>query len=380
MQISRISGYFGRAFGPLKTDATARLTVPAAVVLAASAVYRVILALTADRVSILTVLPGQGEMGSYNDMAANHYIDISTGPLYPLFLMFIRLISEGRGLRPVFAIQGCAIVLSAAAAGIIAARLSNRSAGLAALVLVSGYPAFIMYGLVTLPVVFCVTVVFLLMLVLTSDSRDGAWDVPGSVMSGILGAVALLLHPAMIYLLPGLFAAVRKRLLMASILILLVAPWGVRNCIIAGRPVPVYELRAYEITVKPALWLADGWKPVKHLYFNASFLMKKSLERAHMPVLFGNRAANNHVLQYSFVILALLGLAGVIRYSDRSHIRTMLPMISYAVLTILITHYSRRQRVILEPALLIYAAVLIGKSLRRRKVDGSRPESPDDKG
>ena len=373
MQISGISGYIGRAFGPLRTGASTRLTATTTAVLAAAALYRIWLAVTADRVSILAVLPAHGEMGAYNDMAANRYIDTSAGPLYPFFLMFVRLFSADGGLRAVFAIQGCAIVLCAAAAGVIAARLSNRTAGMAALLLVCIYPVFIVYGLVTLPVVFCVTVVFLMMLVLSADTGDGTWDTPGSVISGILGAAALLLHPVMIYLLPGLFASVRKRLLMASVLLLLVLPWGIRNSVIAGRPVPVYESTAYELTAGDMVRLGDGWKIVEGLYFNASFLMKKSLERTHMPVIFGNRATNNHLLKYAFSAAALLGLAGLIRYSGRSHLRTLLPAISYAILTILLIRYSTRHRVILEPALLIYAGIAAGgiiKWIRSRKKGG----------
>ena len=43
--------------------------------------------------TLLAVFPAQGEMGAYNDMAAGRYIDTSSGPLYPVFLMFMRLFS-----------------------------------------------------------------------------------------------------------------------------------------------------------------------------------------------------------------------------------------------------------------------------------------------
>ncbi len=380
MRIQGIRGFIGRAFGPLRTGASTRLTVIAAAALAASALYRIYLALTADRISLLTILPLHGEMGRYNGMAADRYIDASTGPLYPLFLIFVRLFTADGGLRAVFVVQGCAIVLCAAAAGIIATRLSNRTAGMAALLLVSAYPAFIIYGLVTLPVVFSVTVVFLLMLVLSADSGDGRWDAPGSVMSGILGATAFMLHPVMIFLLPGILTAVRKRMLTASIFLLLVVPWGARNCVIAGRPVPVYELSAFEMSTGPLTRQGGGWKIVDGFYNNISFLMKKGLERSHMPVIFGGRADNNQILRYAFVAVALLGLAGMIRYYGREHRRTMLPVATYALLTFLLARYSVRYRVIFEPALLIYAAILIGESLGRRSLGPPRPEPHDNTG
>lgn len=363
MQISGIRGFIRQAFGSLRTGASVRMNVTAAAVLAAAAAYRIHLAMTADRISVFKILPAQGEMGTYNDMAADRYIDMVTGPIYPLFLMFMRLFYQDGGFRAIFVIQGLVIVLCAAFAGVIATRLSNRTAGLAAIVIVSAYLSFILYGLVNLPVVFCILIVFLMMLVLSADTGDGEWDTPGSVVSGILGGAAILLHPVMIYLLPGLFAAVRKRMLMASVLLLIVAPWGIRNSVLAGRPVPVYESTAYELTNEDTVRTGSGWKVIEGLYFNVSFLMKKSLERAHMPILFGMRNTNRHVLEYTFVFVALLGLAGLIRYSDRSHIRTLLPTASYVILTILLTRYTTRSRVIFEPLLLVFASILIGESL-----------------
>ena len=362
MQISGIPGFIRRAFGGLSAGASVRMNVTALAALAAAAIYRVYLAVTADRVSILTVLPAHGEMGAYNGMAADRYIDTVTGPLYPVFLMLMRLFYRDGGLRAVFIIQGLVIVLCAAFAGVIAARLSNRASGLAALLLVSLYPAFVIYGLVCLPVVFCILTVFLMMLVLSADSGDGGRDTPGSVISGVLGAVALLLHPVMIYLLPGLFAAARRRLLMASVLLLLIVPWGVRNSVIAGRPVPVYEFSAYQLTTGETA-LSGDWKVIDGLYFNLSFIMKKSLERSHMPVIFGSRTTNNHLLQYAFVVAALFGLTGLIRYYGRSNLRTLLPVMTYAILTILLTRYTTRTRVIFEPLLLVYASILVGESL-----------------
>lgn len=376
MQLSGIPRFIGRAFGSLRTGASTWMNVAAAAALAASAAYRIYLALTADRISVFRILPAHGEMGTYNDMAANRYIDTVTGPLYPFFLMFIRFFNADGGFRAVFVIQGLAIVLCAASAGVIASRLSSRTAGLAALVIVSAYLPYILYGLVSLPVVFCILIVFLMMLVLSADKGDGEWDTPGSVVSGILGGAALLLHPVMIYLLPGLFAAVKKRMLMASIILVIVVPWGVRNSVMAGRPVPVYESTAYELSGGETVRSVSGWKVIDNVYFNVSFIMKKSLERAHMPVLFGKRSTNKHVLEYAFVLAALLGLAGLIRYSDKKQSRMLLPTASYVILTMLVTRYTTRSRVILEPALLIYAGLTIHGILKwiRSYGNGNREE------
>jgi hypothetical protein len=356
------------------------MTIASAAVLAVSGLFRAYLAITADRVSLLTVLPAHGEMGTYNDMAAGRYIDTSSGPLYPVFLMFMRLFYSDGGLRAVFLIQGMAIVLCAAAAGVTASRLSNRTAGMAALLFVSIYPTFIIYGLVTLPVVFCIMVVFLMMLVLTADTGDGKWDVPGSAVSGILGAAALLLHPVMVFLLPGLIAAVKKRILMLSVLLLLVVPWGVRNSVMEGRPVPLYEPAAYGVMDITAHTGGDGWKVIDNFYFNISFFMKKSLERAHMPVIFGNRTTNSHILEYSFVVAAIIGLYGLIRYAGRNRSGTLFPVMAYALLTIILTRYETRTRVVLEPLLIVYASILSGKLIGRPGREVPLPEPADDQG
>jgi len=365
MRISGTRGFIGRAFGRLSTGAGRGFTAAAALVLTASAVFRAWAAFTADRVAVLGVLPVHGEMGELNRMAADRYIDASTGPLYPVFLMFIRLFDPGGGLRAVFVIQGLAVVLCSAAAGLIAFRLAGRAAAFVALLLTSLYPAYFVYSLVTLPVIFCVTLVFLILLVLSADSRDGPGEMRKSVVSAVLGAASFLTCPAMIFLVPGLFAAVRRRLVAISVFVILVAPWGVRNSVVEGRILPVYDQAAYATANGPAANIGRGWKAVDRLYYNLSFLMKKSLERSHMPVFFHSRSTNSHFLEYAFVAAALLGLGGLIRYADRRQMRILLPVISYVALTMLLVTYTRRHRIVLEPVMLIYAGISVAGIIGR---------------
>jgi hypothetical protein len=357
MRISGIQGFIGRAFGSLRTGAGRGLTASAAAVLTLSAAARIWAALTADRVAVLGVLPVHGEMGGLNSMAAEHYIDASTGPLYPVFLMFIRLFSPGGGLRTVFVIQGLAVVLCSAVAFLIALRLAGRAAAFAALLLASFYPAWFVYSLVTLPVIFCVTLVFLIMLVLSADGTDGSGDLPKAVVSSVLGAASFLMYPPAIFLVPGLFAALRRRLVAISVFVIIVAPWGVRNSVVEGRILPVYEPAAYGTANGPAANAGRGWRAVDRLYYNVSFLMKKSLERSHMPVFFHSRSTNSHFLEYAFVAVALLGLGGLIRYAGARQMRMLLPVISYVALSMLLVTWTRRHRTIIEPALLIYAGI-----------------------
>ncbi len=395
MRSAGIRGYIGRAFGPLITRLSLPVAASAAFVLAAAALQRIHMAITVDRVKYLYVLPLHGKAAIYNNMAEGRYIDTSTGPLYPLFLMLVRLFAPGGGLRAVFLLQGLATVLGAAAAGVTAMRLAERSAevswpavpakgvpvspaaggsagtvglrrqaaGLAALILVAAYPPFIIYSLVVLPLIFCVTVVFLLMLVLSAGGENG--EAPGPVVPAILSAVAFMLHPVMVFLFPGVLAAVRRRLVAAAVFLVLTAPWGIRNCVIAGRPVPVYESIAYEVAPARLFKARGGWQIIEGIYFNARFLMKKSYERAHMPIAFGTKRNNDHVLGYSYVAVALLGLAGMAAYAGRAGFRTLLPLISYAAVTILITTYTTRRRVILDPAMLVFAGITVAAILSR---------------
>jgi hypothetical protein len=69
---------------------------------------------------------------------------------------------------------------------------------------------------------------------------------------------------------------------------------------------------------------------------------------------------NKHLLQYSFVLVSLLGLAGLMKYYDRSQTRTILPVASYVALTVILTFYTRRYLSIVEPVLLVYASILVG--------------------
>jgi hypothetical protein len=87
-----------------------------------------------------------------------------------------------------------------------------------------------------------------------------------------------------------------------------------------------------------------------------------------MPVLFGNRAAFEHTLQYSYVMLMLLGILGLIRRVRREDAGLLYPFVSYVVLTSLLVFYELRYRIVTDPVMVIFAALLLA-GRRERDVE-----------
>ena len=71
----------------------------------------------------------------------------------------------------------------------------------------------------------------------------------------------------------------------------------------------------------------------------------------------------NYINTYSYIIIMLIGMAGLIKYGNRENLRTMAPVLTYIVLLIFFTriHDKIESRVLWEPMLIVYGAILIGR-------------------
>ncbi len=59
----------------------------------------------------------------------------------------------------------------------------------------------------------------------------------------------------------------------------------------------------------------------------------------------------------------LIGLAGLLKYGTRAHLKTTIPLLGYMILLIIFTQMQAKvdARVLWEPMLIIYCAILLSR-------------------
>ncbi|MBN2069908.1 MAG: hypothetical protein JW814_00510 [Candidatus Krumholzibacteriota bacterium] len=330
--------------------------VSLSITVALSAIHRLALALSIDPVSYLGVIPKQGEMGMYNEMAASRYIDTIHGPLYPAFLMAARFFGRGDGLHSVFIIQSIVSVAMIPVAFFSVLRAAGKQSAVAAAILAALYPSLIIYNLVALPITFVMLLLFLIVLTNVSALTDRT----KALATAVISSTGVLLDPMIIFFIPGTALIVKKKIPFLLLTLLLLLPWGIRNSMIAGRPVLLYEASGYGIDLKKFNNPFDGWKIISGIDSNISFLAGNAIEKSHMPVIFGKRTDHEHITGYSYIMILLAGSLGIFRFLSSKNSSAFYPPLSYLVLIVILTQIKYRYRIPLEPFLIIYTSILAG--------------------
>ncbi len=337
---------------PLRTP----YRIAAALIFVCAAVYRISLVFTADLAALRGRVSVMSLIYPYNEMAAKKFFDTTHGPLYPLFLMIVRGLSGGDGLRAIFFLQGLVSLGSAGLAFVCVRRMGHETAAPFAAALVAFYPPMIAASMVSLPITFCVATIFIMMTVSADDTGERIW----TVLSAAAGAVGVLLYPMMIFFVPGLAVTARRRLLFLAVFAVLILPWGIRNSIVEGKAVPFYTAGAYEINLRYYTDADEGWKVAEGLYSNAASFLRRAHPLDEMPVIFGDRFNNHHLLRYSYVVIMLFGLGGIIAFLRRRDTAVVLPSAGFVLITLFLTRYETRYRVFVGPIFLLYTSIVLG--------------------
>lgn len=286
-----------------------------------------------------------------------------------------------------FIIQGLLGTLSVLLIYYITCRLQTRNSGIAAAVIAAVYPNFIIYCLAldtkNLSVLF--VAIMISALVSRLDDRRKA------ALTGMATGMAILLEPVFFLFVPGMVYANRKRLVYIAVFAALLLPWTVWNSVQTGKPVPVFSAAAYgeHFSVAKFTEAKDLWETAGSIYGNVSALMIKSwedhkqpqetdggrpfaleyalkepegrqssLERS--PVVKGTPRNAGYLAAYSYVLVMVLGITGYLKCYRREHRLFVIQASAFLLLLVLLASVKAVHRAIVEPLLIIYAAIFIG--------------------
>ena len=280
-------------------------------------------------------------------------VDSLQGPMY---IHFLRLMFSMGGKPTVFVFQAIAGTVSVILLYYIATRICNRKAGLLAAVLAAVYPGAILQVISATPAALLVLTSVVLMAVLLSRGEECLRAI---VSAGVV-AVGILLEPMMVFLVPGSLFAVRKRVVFAIVLIGLLLPWTLRNSIVDRKPVPVYRIEAYCFDFDkfhPSM-LRGRWHLVEKLYSNTSAITGKGWATGGDKKEESKRNST-YAAAYAYSAIMLFGLFGLAKRYRKTHRQAVLPFVSYSLMLIVLTVFTQRYRIVLEPLFITYSAALI---------------------
>jgi hypothetical protein len=237
----------------------------------------------------------------------------------------------------------------------VSARLHSRLAGIVAASITAIYPNFIIYNLDVLPrSLGLLLVVFLMYLAVAKPGGNFS-----SFMSAAINGLGILLNPIFVYLTPGLFAAVKRRISFIIVLAAVLTPWIARNAVVYKKLVPVYEPAVYEFDVRKYSKFKEGWGTVHDLYNSLASIFSRGFIE---PLDFGAdtvKRNSTYATHYAYIAVMLLGLTGLIRHYRRDHRGAVFPIAGYAVLLTLLSTFELVHRAFLEPMFIVYASILL---------------------
>jgi 4-amino-4-deoxy-L-arabinose transferase-like glycosyltransferase len=366
-----------------------------AIFVAASA-FRVYLGATCE------FLPNFSDMHDYNELAVEGGFNTYLPPLYPLFLRLVYTIFGNYNYKAVYVVQALITSLAILLIYDTVKRVSNEVAAFSAAVICAIYPNFIAYSLTTMTEALSIFIVVLLVWLLFKPFDD----TKKAITLGCVLAAGIFIKSAILFFVPATMLTSRKRLVQLLVLIALLAPWIVRNAVVHQKVAPVSDTGAlnFYATYNPAATgskhvdaertplktydhdqvtyvrealkfiVHNKWKTMDITYNKLSLLLSRGWDTFVLRKVVGKSSTMNNIMLYAYVPVAVLGFIGLARlYSEHNRIIAYM-MASYLLFSIVLAIFKFRYRVLIEPMLIMYTAMLIGSACERiysRKSRGS---------
>jgi hypothetical protein len=305
-------------------------------------------------VALATDIPPDSGEFRYVALTPRSGLGTQGAPLYPLFLRLVYgLFGTGNDAAALL-VQAPLGALIVVPMYLAAARLFGRPAGLVSAAIAAVYPNFVLYPAAVQPA----WLVALTAAALSATCAVDASESGRAVLAAALTAIGLLVRPYFLYMIPGLLAVLKHRILFLAALIALLAPVAARNSIVAGRFVPVYEAHSFNLNVSEYA-SGNAERIIDRVYSNA-FRLFWYPDRSHRQTDHTSPAFRlYHLRKYSYLILLLFGLVTLVRRISRAHLASAAPLLSAVALHIV---FSRspffRIRTFLEIATILYTGAL----------------------
>lgn len=304
-----------------------------------------------------SITPDLGDMALFDKLAVEGGLNACHAPLYPLFLRVIYSIFGNYNYTSVFFVQGIVNAFLVVLIYKLAVKICNQTAGIIAASICAIYPNFIMYSLITSTESFSLVLVVLIMMTLVLQLSDGY----KASISAVLVGSGILLEFSHLFFVPGLFVVLRKRRLFLLILACILMPWTIRNAVVHQGFVPVYDSIKCNFKLIQYVQARDGWDTVDYIYHNMSSVMGRYWNYLENGRIISGKSVPYYISKYSYTILLALGLLGLARFFRKENLVVILPVLGFVGLHVLVSTFEQRFRVIIEPMLIVYLSIFIGK-------------------
>jgi 4-amino-4-deoxy-L-arabinose transferase-like glycosyltransferase len=347
-------------------------------------------------------VPDFSDMALYNAAALQHGFPMSLPPGYPLFLRAIYGIFGAENYKAVFVVQGLVSAATVLLMYRVAGRLGGRTAGLLAAGVAAVYPNFIAYNLTTLTD----TIGVLFVVLLPAVCVEAMSERKKSILAALVLFLGFAFRPVMILFAPGVFLGLKKRWTFALAAAALLAPL-VAFEMIAGESfqrsaVAVYETYhpsldgsqfidpdsmelgsdtlASTVYLKTALTNVsrDKWKAVDHIYNKATFLFSRGWDTFVLRPVVGEGTFRHYAMSYAYIPVLAFGFIGMVRLYGRRNRILALPALAYLALVIIFFLFKFRYRLLVEPILIIFAAMFIARGRAPAEATGEGAPSRSD--
>jgi len=339
-----------------------------------------------------SALPEYSDMGYYNDVALAPGFPTTLPPAYPLFLRAVYALFGARNYAAVFVVQSLLSSLTVYLVYRVARSVGTEAAGIAAAAIAAVYPNFILYNLTTLTETWSLLILMALFAILVASVPETR----RSILAVMLLVLGFLFKPVMLFLLPGTWLVVRKKAVFAAAAVVLIVPLASYEMIVGGS-----FLRGargfYRTYQDPALrriaaidsagsdemgddrlpgasYLKHGWnyvannkaRVVDRIREKGMVLVSRGWDAFVLGPIAGQGKRTRLLLAYAYLPVMALGCIGLARQHDSKNRTIALPALGYVLLVILFSIFKHRYRLLVEPVLIIYAALLLFPPKRER--------------
>lgn len=337
-------------------------------------------------------IPDWSDMGLYNNLAVNGGFNTFLPPVYPLFLRLIYSIFGSYNYKAVYVIQGIISSFMILLVYDVVRRVSSQKAGLIAALICSVYPNFIAFNLTTMTEALSLFIVVLLIWLLLIDFNP----IYKALAVAIVLVTGSLTKSSIIFFLPGTLLFTKKRLMFSLFFVILISPWIIRNAIVHDKVAPVSDTGAlnFYATYNPAAsgsrhvnaedtplktydhtqmtYAKEGLKFIINnkaktmdiTYNKLSILVSRGYYAFLFDRIIGDKPNLKKIFLYAYLPISILGIIGLVRLYDKKNRIIAVLMFSFLIPSILLAIFKFRYRVLIEPMLIMYTAILIGSTFQ----------------
>lgn len=274
-------------------------------------------------------------------------------PLYPLFIRTAYGLFGFKNYRALFIVQGIVSALVVPLLFLLVTHISTPATAFTAGTIAALYPNFVLHNITLLENSIGIFLTTVLMFILLIDCKESNRAIAAAVTTGI----GIMLMPVFLYLLPGLLFVLKKRKLYLVVLTIVLLPLVIHNSVLNQKFVPLFNRSTWAIDLQT--YQNEDITLMDTMYLKIATLFRKESKLVYHEGIDRTLIAKIYISYYSYILLLIAGMIGMIRFYRKEHRSIVFPMLSFVFLLVFIGRFDLEYRVLLEPLLIVYLSILL---------------------